>query len=675
MQFGICYYPEQWPEDQWELDARMMQEAGLEIVRIAEFAWHKMEPSEGQFAWDWLDRVIAVLTGAGLKLVLGTPTAAPPAWLTRTYPELLRVDSSGRSRDHGTRRHICLNNPTYRQHSGRVTQAMAQRYGQHPDLIGWQVDNEFGGGGTARCYCPACAEAFRLWVQARYGEIEMLNEAWGTVFWSQTYDNWAQIRPPSDQIDKPNPSHVLDYYRFASDSVVSYQQEQIEMIRSLSPGRFVTHNFMGMFRDLNQFDLARPLDFITWDNYPTGNTPRWRPHLVGTQRDFRKLEELNPQHSTLRTPLAWDTGDPLITGMAHDLMRGLKQGPFWVMEQQAGHINWAETNSAVRPETVRLWTWHAVASGAETIVYFRWRAALMAQEQYHSGLLRHDRSPDVGMVALQRLRQEREQLDRVAAASLAPVVALLFSYDDLWALQLQPHRQGAGYLSSLFGFYQALQRLGIPVDLVAPDADWSRYRLLLAPTAHMGTPALAQRFTRFVQDGGTLLLGPRSGFKTASNLVTDTPLPGVFRDLTGVTVTSWQALPDGVTVNLDSSIVTGAAATWVETLQPVDEGVKVWARYRGWPGEGVAALTEHGVGRGRVFTLGFWPTDFQALSLIATIADGLAQPRSTPLPDGLLAIPRGEMVVLLNFTAGPITTTINGNEVTVGAVDCLIVNG
>jgi beta-galactosidase len=367
--------------------------------------------------------------------------------------------------------------------------------------------------------------------------------------------------------------------------------------------------------------------------------------------------------------------------MAHDLMRGLKQGPFWVMEQQAGHINWAETNHAVRPETVRLWTWHAIASGAETIVYFRWRAALMAQEQYHSGLLRHDRSPDVGYEALGVLMAEKEQLDRIAAAPLQPAVALLFTYDDLWALQLQPQSQESGYLRHLFAFYQALSRLGIPVDLVSPDADWSRYHLLLAPTAHLGTPALAERLTRFVSDGGTLLMGVRSGFKTESNLVTDQPLPGDFRELTGVRVSSWQALPEGVTVgvewlmvNIQWLMVNDAAATWVETLQPIHEGVKVWARYRAWPGEGLAALTEQGVGRGRVFTLGFFPTSEQALALVTMLAEQTGIPHLEPLPHGLIAIPRGNFWVLLNFTDGPVTVKIEGEEVMVRPRDLLILD-
>ncbi len=390
------------------------------------------------------------------------------------------------------------------------------------------------------------------------------------------------------------------------------------------------------------------------------------------------------------SPLAWDAGDPIITGMAHDLMRGLKQGPFWVMEQQAGHINWAETNHAVRPETVRLWTWHAVASGAETIVYFRWRAAIMAQEQYHSGLLRHDRSPDVGTEALQQLMAEKESLDRIAAAPLQPAVALLFTYDDLWALQRQPQSQESGYLRHLFTFYQALSWLGIPVDLVSPDADWSRYRLLLAPTAHIGTPAMAEKLTRFVSDGGTLLMGVRSGFKTESNLVTAQPLPGDFRALTGVTVTSWQALPEGVTVSLSTqySVLSpqpsalspqpsalSTAATWIETLQPAHDGVKVWARYQGWPGEGMAALTEHEVGRGRVFTLGFFPTHEQALALIPTLAEQTSIPHLEPLPDGVVAIPRGDFWVVLNFTEGPVAIRIGENEVTVRPRDIWLANG
>lgn len=245
MKFGVCYYPEHWPQTRWPEDAQMMRAMGLEIVRIAEFAWAKLEPTPGQYDWSWLDEAIDVLAKAELEIILGTPTVTPPAWLTRAHPEILRVDANGRARDHGTRRHTCPNSPTYRQFSRQIVRAMGERYGSDPRITGWQIDNEFGGGGTARCYCENCAKAFRDWLQARYGTLAALNNAWGTIFWSQTYTDWAQIRPPSDHIDKKNPSHVLDYYRFASDSFVSYQQEQVDILRGLAHGRFHHHQFYG----------------------------------------------------------------------------------------------------------------------------------------------------------------------------------------------------------------------------------------------------------------------------------------------------------------------------------------------------------------------------------------------------------------------------------------------
>ncbi|MCP5096667.1 MAG: family 14 glycosylhydrolase, partial [Chloroflexi bacterium] len=334
MKFGVCYYPEHWPEARWTQDAKLMRRAGLEIVRVAEFAWAKMEPAEGVYEWEWLDRAIKAFARKGHKLVLGTPTATPPAWLTRTYPDILRVDSNGRSRNHGTRRHYCPHSPIYRKYSRHIIAEMAKRYGQHPKVIGWQTDNEIGGGRTARCYCDHCADAFRSWLREKHGDIDTLNEAWGAIFWSQTYSDWSQINLPSDDIDKKNPSHVLDYYRFSSDSFVSYQQEQIDILRKHAPDHFVTHNFMGLYRDLDQFNLAAPLDFATWDNYPTGNPERWREWLYPPGSNTSECDPI----------YAYDVGDPFITGMSHALTYALKDAPFWIMEQQCGQINWGEIN-------------------------------------------------------------------------------------------------------------------------------------------------------------------------------------------------------------------------------------------------------------------------------------------------------------------------------------------
>lgn len=633
-----------------------MRAAGLDMVRLAEFAWAKMEPSPGVYDWGWLDRAIATLAAAGLQIILGTPTATPPAWLTATYPDCLRMDSNGRYRQHGSRRHTCPNSPTCRRESQRIVSAMAQRYASHPALIGWQIDNEFGGGKTARCYCPQCAAAFRTWLQDRYGSLAALNEAWGNVFWSQTYSDWTQIHLPDNQIDKPNPSHELDYFRFCSDSYVAYQQEQIDVLRQTAPHHFITHNFMGLYRDLNQRDLAAPLDFATWDNYPTGNPERWRVMLYPPGMDTQRCDPV----------YAYDAGDPIITGMAHALTRGLKQAPFWVMEQQCGHINWGAENPGVRHGTPRLWVWHAVAEGADAVVYFRWRATLLAHEQYHSGLLRHDASPDVGWADQQVLLAEKDLLDAIAAAPYQAEIALLFDFDDTWAIQLQPHRADFGHLRHLFVYYHALQQMGIPVDVVSAQADLRPYKLLIAPTLHLADAATAARLDDYVQAGGTLLLGVRSGFKTPSNLVTDASLPGALRSLAGVRVTSWQSLPADMGWEVETAVphLIGPATYWTETLET--ETAVPLAHYRE---TGAAALSENRVGPGRVFYLGWYPTGAQATALLQHLTDLLHIRRLDGLPTGVLAVRRGPFTVLLNFTDQPQKVALGHQDVQLAARD------
>lgn len=579
MKFGVCYYPEHWPESRWETDARMMREGGLSIVRIAEFAWSRIEPEERRFDWAWLDRAIETLADAGLQIILGTPTAAPPAWLSLNYPDTLPVDEQGRRRNFGGRRHYCPNSQTFRAHTRRIVTAMAERYGQNPHVIGWQIDNEFGGGRTARCYCQQCLDTFRVWLRHKYGSLYALNEAWGTVFWSQEYHDWEQIPFPIGAGSSANPSHALDYFRFASDSFVYYQHFQISILKAIiqqfnkwayppnkrptapSTHQFLTHNFMGLFfRDLDYFDLAAPLDFVSLDNYPTAGIDRVRGELYG--------EEPSPTH------FAYDVGDAALTAMELDLARGWKNKPFWIMEQQPGHVNWGTANPGVRPGTVRLWTWHALAAGADTVMFFRWRAARFAQEQYHAGLLKHDGTPDVGFSDLQQMAGERALMEKIVAEPIRAQVAMIFNYDDLWALQLQPHRGGFTYLRLAFTWYRALLALGIGVDFRPLGADLSGYKLVLAPGLFLGSADLADSLCEYASTGGTLVLGVRSGFKTPSNLVTEQPLPGVFRDLAGVGVQEWHALPNKVGYALESEIqgLDGEATVWAEALTPLTPG-------------------------------------------------------------------------------------------------------
>lgn len=661
MRFGVCYYPEHWPEERWAADARWLKQIGISIVRLAEFAWSRMEPEEGRFEFGWLDRAVELFAREGFEIVLGTPTAAPPVWLSKNYPSTLPVDEQGRRRNIGGRRHYCPNNPAYREHTRRIVTAMAERYGQHPQVIGWQIDNEFGGGSTARCHCSVCEQHFRIWLEKRYGKLNAVNAAWGTVFWSAEFDDWGQIGAPILNLATPNPSQVLDYYRFSSDSVVEYEKFQISTLKSqIANSQFVTHNFMGLYVHLNYFDLAAPLDFVTWDSYPTGNMYRWREMLYGPDKPDAEY--------------AFDVGDPVITGFAHDLTRGLLAGkPFWIMEQGAGHINWGAVNHLIRPGTPRLWVWHAVASGADTMVYFRERAAWHAQEQYHSGLQHHDGSPAVGYFDQQRLWDERATLEKVTAQPPRAEVALMWNYDDLWAIQLQPHTKEFTYVRHLFVYYRALQRLGIPVDVIPPSAALSQYKMVIAPTAHLADSALAEKFKSYVKQGGSLIMGVRSGFKGHSSTITSQPLPGVFRDLVRATVTDWGALPAGVSFEIESSVpgLGGLAGTWVEALAvpPESEGARVRATYLNGPYAGKAALTENAIGKGRAWYVGWLPTVEQTMALLQQRIQRVNVARLAELPPGLVAARRGNKIILLNFTDEALTASVNGNSITVQGRD------
>ncbi|HEX2980302.1 MAG TPA: beta-galactosidase, partial [Anaerolineaceae bacterium] len=462
-----------------------------------------------------------------------------------------------------------------------IVLALGERYGQHPAVAGWQIDNEFGCHDTTRCYCDACALAFRHWLQARYGSINALNDAWGTVFWSQSYSDWSEIKPPNQTVTEANPSHVLDYERFSSDAVIAYQQLQIDLLRETAPGKRITTNMMGEFADIDYHKLSHPLDFASWDSYPTGKAEMGAGEMY-------LLDEPRPA-------FAYDTGDPYATGFCHDLTRGFKQAPFWVMEQQCGNINWGRYNPGVRPGTTRLWTWHAVASGAEAVVYFRWRATLFAQEQMHSGLLMHDASPATGYYDVQGMQAEKDLLDAVSEQPFHAEAAILVDYEDLWALQLQPHRAGFTYWRELFTFYRAFQHMGVGVDLAPFDADLSRYRLIVAPVAFIMSAERSEKLRSAVENGATLLLGVRAGFKTPSNKVVDQPLPGLLRDLAGVTVTDWHALPPCVEFPVESNYTSleVSAGVWAEALRPLSStDTCVLASYATGPFEGKAAFTQ-----------------------------------------------------------------------------------
>jgi len=508
MQLGVCYYPEQWPEAWWADDARRMRAMGIGVVRIAEFAWSKIEPNPGHFDWSWLDRAIETLHAEGLSIVLCTPTATPPKWLVDAHPDILASDLHGQPRRFGSRRHYCFSSPRYRAESRRITQSVAQRYGQHPAVLAWQTDNEYGCHDTVLSTSAAATAGFRRWLAARYGHVDALNAAWGTTFWSQTYRRFDEVDLPVLTVTEANPSHVLDWRRFASSEVDAFNREQVDILRALSPGRPVSHNFMGFFTEFNHHAVARSLDIATWDSYPLGFT----------QNFFLTAEE----------KVQWArTGHPDIASFHHDLYRGMCQGGrWWVMEQQPGPVNWAQWNPAPHDGMVRLWTWQAFAHGAELVSYFRWRQAPFAQEQMHAGLLRPDSTEDQGAVEAAQVSHDIQTVLRATGTPQPPAstlaqtpaplpradVALVLDYESLWMAQIQ--RQGADYnaLELSFRLYSALRRLGLDVDIVEPGTPLDTYRLVVLPAQLHVSDALLQTLA---STSAQVVFGPRAASKTA----------------------------------------------------------------------------------------------------------------------------------------------------------------
>jgi beta-galactosidase len=642
MKLGVCYYPEHWPEAWWEDDARRMVEMGISLVRIAEFAWSRLEPTPVRLEWAWLDRAIETLHRHGLKVVMCTPTATPPKWLVDAQPDMIALDAQGHPRGFGSRRHYCFSSGYYREQSQRITELVAKRYGQHPAVAAWQTDNEYGCHDTVLSYSANATKAFRRWLARRYGNVGALNEAWGTVFWSQEYRSFDEIDPPNLTVTEAHPAHRLDYRRFASDEVVAFNREQTAILRKHSPGRDVTHNYMGFFTEFDHHDVSADLDVATWDSYPLGFTQNFFFTAAEKQTYAR-------------------VGHPDIPAFHHDLYRGMcrstGKGRWWVMEQQPGPVNWAQWNPSPEVGMVKLWTWQAFAHGAEVVSYFRWRQAPFAQEQMHTGLLRPDRSVDQGGVEAAQVHQELQSLARSVKLEQQVVkaqVALLVDYPSLWMAQIQP--QGADYnpLELSFRVYSALRQLGLDVDILPSKADLSGYRLVVLP-AHLRTDAgLAQRLERC---GAHIVLGPRAGSKSEHLSIPPHLPPGDLASLAGVQVTRVESLPPGVAMRVALDSNTAPTATrWREHLQC--QAATVEARFD----DGHTAIARHG----RTRYVGAWLDDGGWATVLGRAASeaGLTL---LDLPKDLRVSHLGDLVFALNFSYSAVTWEPPSKN-----VDCLI---
>jgi beta-galactosidase len=569
VRYGAAWYPEQWPEQRWAVDLAMMRDAGMNVARIGEFAWSRMEPSEGVLDLDWLRRAIEEADRHGIAIVLGTPTAAPPAWLTQRYPDVLAVDERGSAARHGARCHYRVTSPRYREFCRRIASALAEAFGKHPAVIGWQIDNEY----WRISYDPESVRCFQRFLREGYGTLDALNAAWTTRYWSQTYSDWSQIPLPTAW---DNPCLVQAMRRFFTQAYREYQHVQIEAIRKHAGTRqWITHNAHA-HPWLDWVALGQDLDLASWDPYLGGD------HL-----------------------------DAECFGMVSDLCRNIRPGrKHWIMETQPGRVSWARVNSDLHRGETRNLVWHFVGHGADAVLFWQWRSPYGGQEHYHGTIVDAAGRP---RPVFEEIARTGRELARVAPLldGKRPVaqVAMIHRYPDRWALMEQRQHADFDPIACLHDYYAGLRSRGVTVDVVDPAfVSVEPYRLVIAPWLHLLDDPTASKLTSFVKGGGHLLLGARSGFKDEHNALLPSRQPGDrLAELLGASVSEYYALAEPAT--LEGRLGAGSCKVWAEPLDVVAEDAEVLLSFgpqNAWMA-GKPAVVSRKCGDGRITYCGAWP--------------------------------------------------------------------
>ena len=618
MTVGVCYYPEHWDKSLWVDDLRRMLGSGITVVRIAEFAWSLFEREEGEFTLDWFDPFLNLCRDMGMKVIFGTPTATPPVWLTEKYPEVLNCDITGVKYRHGMRRHYNYNSPVYREKCAIIVEKIARHYGMHPAIIGWQIDNELNCE-KDEFYSEADSAAFRVWLREKYGTLDALNDAWGTVFWSQTYTCWDQIYVPRPAPHAAyNPHLHLDYLRFVSHSCLDFCAMQAKILRMhISPDHFITTN--GMFAHMDNHAMTRDsLDIYTYDSYPN----------FAFGLDVRDLE----------TNLLRDRW----SGMKLTEVRSICKH-FGIMEQQSGAGSWTSRmdNPMPRPGQMTLWALQSVAHGADFVSFFRWRTCTFGTEIYWHGILGYDNRDNRRMDELRVFAAKMKKLSPVCGAEYAADIALVRDYDNIYDSELDNwHRRVTQ--KSEDALFEASQLYHTPMDMLYLQdyttlEELAKYKALFMPHAGIMTGKKAELLEDYVRQGGALVIGCRSGYKDEHGRCVMTPQPGLLQPLTATDVKEYTfahpaeeepyALWNGRRMPMP---------VFNDVLTPM-KGAQVLARFASSYYAGEAALTEHRVGDGRVLHLGgalcleSAKMILEHLGLLEPFADIIAAPREAEL--------------------------------------------
>lgn len=627
--YGGDYNPDQWSEDVWDEDIRLMLEAGVNIVSLPIFSWPQLEPEPGVYDWGWLDRILGKLWDAGIHIDLATATATPPSWLLRAHPEMLPMDAEGHRLEFGSRQAYCPSSPVWRGHIARMTRAMAQRYGDHPGVVLWHISNEYGDH-TSRCWCPESARHFRRWLQDRYDTLEGLNEAWGVAVWGQRYTSWDHIETPLKAPGPINPTQLLDFERFSSDALLELFQLEIDILREITPGIPVTTNFMSMFRDLDYWRFAEAEDIVTDDAYP-------------------------------------DPADPIAhigAALNYGLMRALKGGQPWLLlESSASATSWRDVNVPKASGRMRVDSLQAVAHGSDAVMFFQWRQARFGQEKFHSAMLGHRGEASRTYRETKALGHELRRLEPVRGTRVRSRVALVVDWDSWWgssAAESLPS-QRLGWAQQARAWHRAMHLLGQPVDAVRASGPFDDYDVVLVPNLYIADATQADALGAFAESGGHVVVGPFSGVVDADERVHDGGAPGPLRALLGVEVDEQWPHADGIVEVVEyagTAFENPAWAEWIET----DADVEVRGRYRGGELAGRPAVTRRTAGAGSAWYVSAMLEDAGLVATMRDVLDGAGLPARSAVSADFEAVTRSsadtDFTFALNHGREPLTILV-----------------
>ncbi len=631
--FGGDYNPEQWPEDVWQEDVRLMREAGVTLVSVGIFSWALLEPEPGRYDFGWLDRVLDLLHAHGVRVDLGTPTVAPPAWFYRAHPDALPVTADGVRLAYGSRAAICHSSPAYREAAVRITTELARRYASHPALALWHVHNEYGVPVSA-CYCDGCAAHFRRWLDATYGSVEAVNEAWGTAFWGQRYGTYEEILPPRTTPTAGNPAQKLDYRRFADATIRENFRAERDVLHALSPGIPVTTNFMTALSQCDALDYwawGREVDLVTNDHYLITDGRRTHVNLA----------------------------------MAADLTRSVAGGAPWLLlEHSTSGVNWQPRNPAKRPGEMARNSLAHVARGSEGAMFFQWRQSRRGAEKFHSAMVPHGGTDTRIWREVVELGAGIGALEEIRGTRTVPDVAMLWDWQSWWAQRLEWRPNEAhDARERADSFYETLYDRHLTVDFAHPEADLSAYPLVVVPALYLMTEAAGRNLREYVENGGTLVVSYFSGIVDEHDAVHPGAYPGALRDVLGLTVDEWSPLLDHQRVGLTGpggAVLTGDV--WTEFVRP--RGAETVWTYADGPAAGGPAVTRHRLGRG---TAWYVSTRLDAASLDAIVAaacEDAGVPGRAALPRDVEVVRRagahGHYVFVLNHTGEEAKVPLDG---------------